>query len=239
MISKKLFVVIILFICFCFSTCENQIISKWWVEEEEEQAYIPIIRDIPFETIIEVIKENPGTNLQDLKIIAIEYIIFSGDQHKYNEIAKRPAITDLTTEEKNTNNKTIDAMAQSMKANPNYLIMLHGHANPANGTMEEYLELKDISEARAYEVAKKLRTRFIEIGGNVASPPWGGPVSYDIETWQNNSVWESATWGPVGDRRMYKPTGYEGKNTLFPANSTYAGLNRRVEMILFEIITTP
>ena len=245
---KKRFLLFLLLAALCFVTCDNPIISKWWADDAvqpglalgPEPEYIPIIRDIPYEKIVEVIVDGGGTlsTIQNLKIIAIEYIIFSGDQHLYNQDAAQGASSNLNAQERSTNDKTINAMAQSLKANPSYLIMLHGHANPANFDKEELKECEDISKSRACEVAKVLWHRFKDIGGNPDAPPeWGGPkdgvkTDYNIETWCND-VWFSATW----DGRMSKPKGYSHDNThtLYPPNSTYAGLNRRVEMILFEI----
>ena len=54
--NKKLFVFILLLIFAVFTTCDNPVINKWWVEEEPDYDYVALIKDIPYliyETIIE------------------------------------------------------------------------------------------------------------------------------------------------------------------------------------------
>jgi len=162
------------------------------------------------EQIKEIIRQQPPQLvLQTISIIDIEYIIFSGDASAYNGDAPTKTGTSLTAQEKTTNNNTISAMAKAYKDNPDYLMILHGHANPTNpNDTTEVNTLKTLSEARAKAVEAILKTNVVNIGGNIAD--WGDRVS---------------------------TKGYGGENNLVGSvnNSTYAGLNRRVEMILVRV----
>jgi len=175
-----------------------------------------IIKDIPPEEIITYLTDDqikyiiqqqpPQIILQTIDIIDIEYIIFAGNADKYNGPHGTGANTDLTTEEKTSNDVSVSAMAKALKDNPDYLIMLHGHANPTSFTDGEIGELKKLSEDRAKAVETELRAKFKALNGGV-----------DID-----------------DTRV-SVSGYGGEKVLFSSNSTYAGLNRRVEMILIRV----
>ena len=204
-------------LCICFTTCanpsfHNPIIEKWWLEEDDfNSGYIAIVKTVPYtvyeaiyETIIKetLVPGDPVTVLQSIKIHAIEYILFSGDQYLYNYPAATGAASNLTEQEKKSNNLTRDAMIQGLINHPTWKLILHGHANPANNTLEEFEDVKILGEKRAEAVLHEL-------------PP----------IFQNPDITTVASYG--GDR------------TLYGVNSTYAALNRRVEMILFEVATPP
>jgi hypothetical protein len=159
------------------------------------------------EVIKEVIKQQPPqVILQTINIIDIEYIIFSGDASVYN--GKSPTGgTNLTDQEKTTNDVSISSMAGALKIHNDYFIMLHGHANPVNFTDGETVELKALSLSRAQAVLAELSDKFEKLSGTIAGL----------------------------NEQLVSVTGYGGEKNLYGSNSTYAGLNRRVEMILFRV----
>jgi len=197
----------------------NEVINILKTESNWETILKEIINAIPPEEIIKYLNDDqikyiikqqpPQLVLQTLSVIDIEYIIFSGDASAYNGDAPTKSGTSLTAQEKTTNNNTISAMAKAYKDNPDYLMILHGHANPTNpNDPTEVATLKTLSEARAKAVEAILKTNVINIGGNTSD------------------------W----DKRL-STQGYGGENNLVGSvnNSTYAGLNRRVEMILVRV----
>jgi len=183
-----------------------------------KEQIIEIIKEIPpelifeyltEEQIIEIIKQQPPQIImQNIKIINIDYILFAGDSDELNGPPKPPAVTPLTNQEKTYNISAIDAAAKILADNPNYLVMLHGHANPSNFSEGELSEIIVLSVNRANSVADKLKTDFT-IYANTA----------------------------LGSDRL-SLSGYGGEKNLMGANSPYAALNRRVEIILIEISST-
>jgi len=103
-------------------------------------------------------------------------------------------------------------MATALKADPNRLIMLHGHANPTSFTDGEKSDLTKLSNDRANDVRRVLLTEY----NKSPAPPSGSPAFDD----------------------RVSCSGYGGEKTLFGNNTQYTPLNRRVEMILFAINTT-
>jgi hypothetical protein len=150
-------------------------------------------------------RQPPQVILQTIEIIDIEYIIFSGDASAYNGNSPTGG-TSLTTQEKNTNETIIAAMAKTLVDHPDYLMILHGHANPTTADPSEIDVLKKLSLDRANAVDAVLKTKFSNLGGNTSG--WDTRVSAN---------------------------GYGGEKNLSVTNSTYAGLNRRVEMILVRV----
>ena len=175
-----------------------------------------IISNIPPEELITYLTDDqikyiiqqqpPKVILETIDIIDIEYIIFAGNATAYNGSHATGANTDLTAQEKNSNDATIAAMAQSLKDHPDYLMILHGHANPTSSSQSEVEDLMTISKARADAVNAVLETKFSQIGGDTSG--WDTRVS---------------------------AKGYGGEKNLTVTDSSYAGLNRRVEMIMVRI----
>ena len=220
-----------IFACVCFTACKNPVIEKWWVDD---QSYIPIVKDVPIlevvrETIINEIQLPPNKVLQDIEIIGIEYILFSGEARKYNGKPENGAVSDLTLVERKSNNANIVTMAEELRDHDDYLIILHGHANPVVGSEQEKQELEDLSKARAIAVKDVLVDLYED--GDVTSialnPPMGlfDPTDFGTEGHCN----------PLDDTRV-ATRGYAGSRNLSDSNS-YAGLNRRVELILIRIVT--
>jgi hypothetical protein len=115
---------------------------------------IQYIKDqIPPDVIVQQLP--PEIWLQSISIVDIEYIIFSGDATAYNVNSPTPGGTSLTTQEKATNTDIVNVMADALK-NTDYMLILHGHANPVSGTPAEAEELKQISLARADSVKARL-----------------------------------------------------------------------------------
>ncbi|MDR2730831.1 MAG: OmpA family protein [Treponema sp.] len=151
-------------------------------------------------------QQPPQVILQTITIIDIEYIIFAGNADKYNGPHGPGASTDLTAQEKSSNDASVSDMAKALKDHPDYLIMMHGHANPTSFTEGETGELKKLSEDRAKAVEEELKKKFKALNSGV-----------DI------------------DNTRVTVSGYGGEKILFGNNSTYTALNRRVEMILVRV----
>ena len=151
-------------------------------------------------------QQPPQIILQTIDIIDIEYIIFAGNAIIYNGPHAAGANTDLTPQEKSSNDAAITAMAQSLKDHPDYLMILHGHANPTSSNPSEVEDLMTISKARADAVNVVLKEKFSQLGGDITG--WDTRVS---------------------------SKGYGGEKNLTVTDSIYSGLNRRVEMILVRI----
>jgi hypothetical protein len=177
----------------------KEIISK--IPPEEIMTYLT---DEQIKYIIN--KQPPQIILQTITIIDIEYIIFSGDTSEYNGNSPKTGGTNLSPQEKSTNDTIINAMAKALVDNPEYLMILHGHANPTTTSQDEIDVLKKLSEDRAKAVGTVLKAKFSQFGGNTAG--WDTRVSSN---------------------------GYGGEKNLSVTNSTYSGLNRRVEMILVKV----
>jgi hypothetical protein len=193
-------------------------------EEKFKEIIKEIIKEIPPKDIMEyltdeqikyIVSQQPAKMiLQSIRIIGIEYVIFAGDSFTVNGTAVAPATTQLTAQEKAYNTSTIGYMAQLLKDNPAYIIMLHGHANPTTFTDGEKSELTALSNNRANDVRRVLMSEYNKLDGQSAS-------------YENPNLTDRVSC-----------SGYGGEKTLFGNNTTYTALNRRVEMILFEIVTT-
>jgi len=212
-------------------------IIKWLTNPDNEndvKEIIKIIKDlIPVDVIKEIIKEIPPKDIieyltdeqiqyivskqppqkifQSIKIIGIEYVIFAGDSSVVNGPHGSGANTNLTDQEKAFNTSTIQEMAQLLRDNPTYIAMLHGHANPVTFTDGEKGDLIKLSNDRANDVKRVLLADYNKLPVNPDNPKFDDRVS---------------------------TSGYGGEKVLFGDNTSYTALNRRVEMILFEIITT-
>jgi len=195
-------------------------IIKWLEDPANKDKVIEIIKKIPPEEIVKyltdeqiqyiVSQQPPQMILQSIKIIGIEYVIFAGDSSTYNGPPGPSANTSLTDEEKKFNDTTVQAMAKLMVDKSTYIAMLHGHANPVTFTDGEKGDLIKLSTDRANAVRQVLLTEY-----NKLTPPDK----------------------PTFDERV-STSGYGGEKVLFGNNTQYTALNRRVEMILFEIVTT-
>jgi len=190
-------------------------------EQIPEEVIKEIIREIPPDEIINyltdeqiqyIVSQQPSQKiLQSIKIIGIEYVLFAGDSSVVNGSHGSGAQTDLTDQEKAYNLSTIQEMAQLLRDNPTYIAMLHGHANPVTFTEGETSDLKKLSNDRANDVKRVLLDDYNKLPVNPDNPAFDDRVS---------------------------TSGYGGEKVLFGNNTTYTNLNRRVEMILFEIVTT-
>jgi hypothetical protein len=206
--------------------------------QDDVKEIIKIIKEqIPVEVIKEIIKEIPPKDIieyltdeqiqyivsqqppqrifQSIKIIGIEYIIFAGDSSVFNGAHGASANTNLTDQETAYNTSTVQTMAELMKANPDYIAMLHGHANPVTFTDGEKSDLIKLSNDRANAVRQVLMADYNKLDGNK-------PAAFENPD--------------LKDR--VSCSGYGGEKVLFGNNTQYTALNRRVEMILFQIKTT-
>jgi hypothetical protein len=176
-------------------------IIKEIIQKIPPEELVTYLTDDQIKYIIQ--QQPPQIILQTLNIVDIEYIVFAGNAEQYNGLPGAGASSALTSQEISSNNASVSAIAKALKENPEYLIMLHGHANPVDFTDGETVELKKLSEDRAKAVETELRTKFKALNDGV-----------DID-----------------DSRV-SVSGYGGEKVLFSNNSAYTPLNRRVEMIL-------
>jgi len=195
----------------------KEIIIETLTEDEIKE----IIKKIPPEEILKyltdeqikyiVSQQPPHMILQSIKIIGIEYILFAGGSSVVNGDHGQGAQTDLSQQEKDYNTSTIKEMAKLLNNNPTYIAMLHGHANPVDFTDGEKGDLIKLSNDRANDVKRVLLAEYNKL-----------PVNPDNSSF-NDRV---------------STSGYGGEKVLFGNNTSYTNLNRRVEMILFQIATT-
>jgi len=225
-IRKRLAFGLVALACAFLAACENPIIETWWREtkDEPEPSYHAVLKHLPpeiryifIEVIQTVVSTLPSEKiLQNLEIIEIEYIIFAGGQTEYN--VKTPgegASTSLTQAQFDTNNAYLASMTNTLHLNPEFLVVVHGHANPTlqpgqPGFEEDLAECERIAIARARSVAGELARRGI--------------------TWiedENN---------PNFSANRIKTNGFAGNRTI--ADPTHPELNRRVEVIIVNITTT-
>jgi len=196
-------------------------ITKIIKEQLTEDELKIIINNIPPNEIINYLTDEqiqyivnqqpPHKILQSIKIIGIEYIIFAGDSSTVNGPPGPSANSYLTAQEIAYNTSTIQEMAKLLNNNPTYIAMLHGHANPTQFTDGEKADLTKLSNDRANDVRRVLLAEYNKLPVKPVNPPFDDRVS---------------------------TSGYGGEKTLFGNNTQYTALNRRVEMILFEINTT-
>ena len=253
---------LIMMLSMALSTCswENPVIEKWWTNEDEDYNYKAIIKDVPhliYETIIQekviydtIIAEipvivteyetiyvdrplPPEILLQHIDIIGIEFIIFSGDQTEYNYPAAGVATSNLTEKEQERNNEIVVQMVDDLsthnKDGDKYFLILHGHANPISHSQEESDELAKISNARAEAVRDAIEWKshkhelpeYDFIGPNYPGTPFP-----EIDT---------SLLTPYDFADRITTRGYGGGRNISSPSSTYAGLNRRVEAILFTV----
>ncbi|MCL2231433.1 MAG: hypothetical protein FWC01_10105, partial [Treponema sp.] len=153
-----------------------------------------------------------------------EFIIFSGDQVKYNWPAKPPANSNVTLQEQNTNNGIVEEIVADLIDNEEYFLILHGHANVVTGSLQEASELTEISNDRAESVRDAIA--LVYSGGSLPTP--ANPPSQTV----------IGAMDPSHDLAARITTrGYGGGRSIAGSSTTYAGLNRRVEAILFKVST--
>ena len=185
---------------------------------EEKIVYEKIIEKV-YETVYvdrEVILP-PEVLLQHITVVNIEFVMFAGESIVFNGDPGRidpdgaPVIgaTPLTNAEKQTNEAVVSGMVNLLNEHDDYFLILHGHANPTDGSSEETSILSYISLERARSVAHEVNE----------------------ECGQTDGYLESQ--GRMTTR------GYGGGRNMTGSGSSYAGLNRRVEAILITIETVP
>jgi len=211
-----------------FTACENPIIKKWWVQDDTntEPNYITISQNITEYIYETIVAEMPTVKIQNINVIDVQYILYSGDQQEYNADAKLGANTSITTEVKNANNKVIVQLAEELRDHPGYKLILHGHANPLTSDEGEITELTWLSTERAKSALSVLSNFYND--GTTDYPPL--PCSIPLPA-DPSFTTTTPPWTPLTDRII--ATGYGGERTQSSADPN---LNRRVEAILYEIV---
>jgi len=217
-----------------------EIIKEIVLKELSEEELKEIIKNLPPEIIYTyltdlqikyiILQQPPQVILQSIEIIDIQYIIFAGESRDFNgppgsgAPAGTVGTTPLTPQEISFNLANVFTTASALAANPDYMVILHGNANPVTFTAEETAELKEISSARAVNTAIVLDEEFRGISG--AAIFGQGDIITDTDG--NNSI----------STKRLTTSGYGGdRNLSAGSNPNYVALNRRVEMILFRVIT--
>jgi len=137
---------------------ENPIMEKWWVEKE-----------LGLGTQGETECEEEGDNEciysdPQIRIRTIQVVTFAGNQIKYNRLNAAddkgddydPNLTPpgpglgswLTVADQKVNNAALFYVARTLFLNPDFRVLLQGHANPT-GVVNEDESLRIISEGRA------------------------------------------------------------------------------------------
>ena len=185
------------------------------IQETDPKELIKYLTDEQIKYILT--QQSPEKFLQSLTVINIEYIIFAGDSEKFNG-ASPTGGTPLTAELIKTNNTIMTSTANILHDNydKNYLVLLHGHANPVKNTPEELLELQQLSLTRANSVKDKLKTELGLLGITNSTTP-------SLDDYMNDRV---------------STEGYGGEGNIAQSSTSYAELNRRVEVIIIKIDTS-
>ena len=119
----------------------------WTVTE-----YVEIIRTLP---PVEVIRELPPVEIvRSVFVAQIEYVMFGPDMTRYND--------GIDADGRALNDLVIDQVARVLRENPEFVVRIEGHANPVTHAPGETEELVALSEARANEVARRLRERGVD-----------------------------------------------------------------------------
>ena len=120
---------LLVLLCVFSLSCKNSIMEQWW-EEPSSLGYDPIFKTLP-----------PETMQQELTIIGIEYILFAEASREYNGDSPRAGSTNLSDVEKEANDTAIATMVKALDDNPDYIIILYGHARPATSNLNEIQDL--------------------------------------------------------------------------------------------------
>jgi len=216
---KYLACALVLLTSLWFTACENPIIETWWKERgpEPEPDYHIVIKQLPPEikyifievihTVVSTLPPDKEVILQNLTVIDIEYIIFAGNSVEYNGPPGIAGGTALTAAQINTNNAYLDSMAQTLAANPDFLVIIHGHANPTepgpgepghdpDAFAADLEDCKRIAKERADAVAERFKLK------------------------------------GIADDRI-KTNGFGGTRTI--GDPSHPELNRRVEIIIISV----
>jgi len=86
-----------------------------------------------------------------IKIAAIEFILFGPDIGRYNIGIDRDA--------QQLNELVLNYAADHLKANPDFMVRIEGHANPHTINVSEADDLMTLSAMRSDTVAEELRKR--------------------------------------------------------------------------------
>jgi len=257
MIKKNIFfaLALILLVCANFTTCQNPIIEKWWVDDAEEDfSYVAIIKDVPYlvyQTIVEkeyiyetvyqtlvveipVIQTEyvdrpipPEIMMQYIDIIGIDFVIFAGNGISYNSDAHNAnTLPGCNHLASNGTNLTDEEKAYNDAVIKDMVIDLKLHDG-----------LHPAPDNEKY---------FVILHGHA------NPVTYTAAETAELAAISSAradavaaelnakyggNLGDGGEKRM-TTRGYGGGRNISGSGSAYASLNRRVEVILFTVNTS-
>jgi len=226
-----LFIMTIIIACVFFLTCEfeNPIMETWWVEDDPDYDYVAIIKDVPllvYETII---------NEKIIYEKITEYINLP-PEFIYIDKPLPPEI-----------------MLQYINIKNIEFVLFAGDSNKFNGDHGED-GLTDLKQEE-----KNTNTKIVGAAANMlhedsnlfvilhghANPVTGDKSEagalFEMSLARADSVAEEIlkeyNEGDEALKDRMTTKGYGGSNQLSGSSSTYAGLNRRVEVILFTIDT--
>ena len=194
-----------------FTGCEfqNPIMETWW----RTLNPIPMVRNIDF-------------------------VVFAGDQTEYNNPNHGPnASSNLDIQETNHNNAVLIAMATLLKDNPDYRVLLQGHANPTTGLPDEIEELNRISYTRAKNTADALVRAYAIVRAHAITkdPKFNPNLITSIVSPDPLFEYLAEAQKDLNRRMTYE--GYGGHMAYTRvAGDPYPALNRRVNIEVYFLV---
>ena len=259
--NNKLIIFFILFVCFCFTTCDNQIINKWWVEEEPDYDYVALIKDVPYmvyetiieEKIIEKIVEKEIIITVEMPQVIVEYVVVEKPVPpeilmQYIDIIGIEFVlfSGDATEYNGLHGAhgSTDLTPQEQKTN-NEIVL--DTVKELNDHPEYFLILhghaNPVTNTRSEtdELIQISTARAASVRDAVAAVYTNGdgelPGIFDPPSTLPPSHHIPIMSSPHPLEKRMTTRGYGGERNMAGPSSSYAALNRRVEAILFTIRT--
>lgn len=235
-------VLFILFTGIFITACENKIFGSWWEEPEEyDFDYVAIMKDIPifiYETIIEerIVYETVYEIIEKIVVEKYpEYIYVPGD----TVYIEKPLPPEILLQHINISDIQFVIFAGESTG-------FNGPPGVSGGTALTPQEIKTNTAIIKYFAEELKDKKYFAIFHGHANKITGSAAEAleleSISTKRAEAV-KTAVFSEYGTNakndleNRVSTRGYGGGRGLSGSNSSYAGLNRRVEAILFTIET--